>query len=184
MKKIMVLCFVLIFLFSSTTVMAAKVEDEIPTKVKVISQSGMAEGLCLTVIDLECNEVVILFYYRAVSGLIRGKLQLSNVVRTGMFVDPDEQVYVIGQDAPFGEEKNQGTNQNNYEQWPKWYKHKLLECKKRGLGIALPLNPSGHDPRDDPFLEDDINDNHGNGGNRRSGHEHFVFGKVLTLEDL
>ena len=113
MKKIKVLCFVLIFLFSTTAAMAAKAEDEIPTKVKVISQSCLPEGLCLTVIDLECNEVVVLFYTIVGTSLFKGSLKLNNLIRTGMFVEPDEQAYVIGQDAPFVEEKNQGTNQNN-----------------------------------------------------------------------
>lgn len=77
----------------------------------MISQSCMAEGLCLTVIDLENNEVVILFYSVLGSGILKGNLKFTNLVRTGMFVDPDEQGYVTGQNAPFAEEKNQGTDQ-------------------------------------------------------------------------
>lgn len=113
MKKTMVLCLAMILLFCMTASMAAKA-DGIPTKVKVISQSCSAEVLYLTVIDLDCNEVVILCYYPSVSTIVKGKLQHGNVViRTGMFVDPNEQGFVIGQDAPFEEDKDQGTNPNS-----------------------------------------------------------------------
>ena len=116
-KKLMVLCFALLFLFSSTAAMAKKEEVRVPTKVKVISQSSQAEGLYLTVIDLECNEIVILFYWRF-AGLSIGRNWDKDVIRTGMFVEPDEQAYVIGQDAPFVEEKNQGTDQHNMHNDP------------------------------------------------------------------
>ena len=53
-------------------------------------------------------------YYRAPSGLIRGDLKLSNVIRTGMFVDQDEQGIIDGQDAPVTEEDdNDLTKQKN-----------------------------------------------------------------------
>jgi hypothetical protein len=108
MKKIIILCFALLFLFSTTAAMATKEEVRVPTKVKVISQSCMAERLCITVIDLECNEVVVIFYSVLASGLFKGSLKLNNLIRTGMFVEPDEQAYVIGQDAPFVEGNEQG----------------------------------------------------------------------------
>lgn len=112
MKKTLVLCFVLIFLFSTTLTAATNQEEKVPTKVKVISQSCMSEGLCLTVIDLENNEVVIMFYSIIASGLFKGQLKYHNMVRTGMFVEPDEQGNLIGQDAPFTEETSQGTGLN------------------------------------------------------------------------
>lgn len=42
------------------------------------------------------------------------RIQFNNaVIRTGMFVDPNDQGYVIGQDAPFKEDEFQGTDPNN-----------------------------------------------------------------------
>ncbi|HHU51462.1 MAG TPA: hypothetical protein GXZ36_06545 [Firmicutes bacterium] len=115
MKKTMLLCIICLILILSTGAGAfAARGDKIPTRVEVIAQSCMAEGLCLTVVDLDNNEIVVLFYYRAPSGLIRGDLKLSNVIRTGMFVDPDEQGIIDGQDAPVTEEDdNDLTKQKN-----------------------------------------------------------------------
>jgi len=111
-KKIMALFTVVCLLFSITLITAAK--DDLPTNVKVISQSCTKDELYLTVIDLDCNEVVIICYYASISSLVRGKLQLDSlVIRTGMFVEPDEQKYVIGQDATFEEDNDQGKNQNH-----------------------------------------------------------------------
>lgn len=111
MKKTVLMCVVcLILILTTTTGVLAKTEDQIPARVKVISQSCMADGLCLTVIDLDQNEVVILFYSRLSSGIFQGNLKMSNVIRTGMFVDPDEQEVVTGQDAPIVEEEGQSND--------------------------------------------------------------------------
>jgi hypothetical protein len=108
MKKkrlFVIICSVLILALTATGVFAAKKDDKVPTRVKVIAQSCTAAGLCLTVIDLDQNEIVILFYASLPGSPFRTKLELVNIIRTGMFVDPEEQVAIIGQDAPFEEEK-------------------------------------------------------------------------------
>lgn len=108
MKKrrlFVIICLVLILALTATGVFAAKKDNMVPTKVKVIAQSCTAAGLCLTVIDLDRNEIVILFYASLPGSPLRTKLELVNIIRTGMFVDPEEQVAIIGQDAPFAEEK-------------------------------------------------------------------------------
>lgn len=115
MKKNMlpfITCLILILILTTTTGALAAKKDEVPTRVKVIAQSCTADSLCLTVIDLDRNEIVILFYSSLPAGLVKQKLELSNVIRTGMFVDPDEQDTITGQDAPFEEKKEQFQDPN------------------------------------------------------------------------
>lgn len=98
-----IISLILVLILTATGVLAAK--SDIPARVKMIGQSCTAEGLCLTVIDLDRNEIVILFFSCVPGGLVKQKLELTSIIRTGMFVDPEEQEFIIGQDAPFKEKK-------------------------------------------------------------------------------
>jgi hypothetical protein len=70
-----------------------------PKNVKVIGQSCSQNNLFLTLIDLDNNELVILCYSAWAK-----KVQLLDVIRTGSFVNPDEQSSISGKDAPFEED--------------------------------------------------------------------------------
>ena len=70
-----------------------------PKNVKVIGPSCSQDTLFLTLIDLDNNEVVILCY-----SAWANKVQLLDVIRTGSFVNPDEQSSISGKDAPFEED--------------------------------------------------------------------------------
>lgn len=75
-------------------------EKGMPKNVKVIGQSCSQNNLFLTVIDLDNNDVVILSYMAW-----GNDVKLNKVIRTGLFVNPDEQPFISGRDAPFEEEK-------------------------------------------------------------------------------
>lgn len=107
MKKLSIICFTILILIFTTMAVSAKDDNQVPTKVKVLSQSCMQNSLCLTVIDLSNNEVVILHYSFKPESLFKAKFELFDVIRTGMFVNLDEQGMVKGEDAPFEEDKKE-----------------------------------------------------------------------------
>lgn len=102
MKKIIILLLVFILLISTTATVFAGIEEKVPAKVKVIGQSGMSAGLSVTVIDLSNNEIVVLLY--CVKPGFKPEFFLTDVERTGMFVDLNSQNSITGTDAPFGED--------------------------------------------------------------------------------
>lgn len=72
---------------------------KVPEKIKIISQSCNITYLFISAIDLSNNEFIIMVYSHG------GKNSyLENVIRTGTFVDSQEQETVPGTDMPF--EKN------------------------------------------------------------------------------
>lgn len=104
MKKITIIGLVLLLLISTSISVYAKKDLQVPTNVKLISQSCMKDALFVTVIDLSNNEVVILSYYLKPM-LTSPSLQLLDVCRTRMFVNPNEQQPVKGVDAPFSQDE-------------------------------------------------------------------------------
>jgi hypothetical protein len=107
MKKLSIICLTILILIFATVAVFAKDDNQAPTKVKVLSQSCMENSLCLTVIDLSNNEIVILHYSFKPESLFKAKFELFDVIRTGMFVNPDEQGMVKGVDAPFKEDEKE-----------------------------------------------------------------------------
>ena len=94
MKKYFFLIF--IFIIFSSNLFA---EDfEVPKNIKIISQSCTFVSVFITVIDLSNNEIVLLEYGAKANGIAKGKL--VNVIRTGMFANPEKQSFLIGDDAP------------------------------------------------------------------------------------
>lgn len=112
MKKLSIISLAFLILFSTTITAFAKDDKQAPTKVKVLSQSCMENSMCMTVIDLSNNEVVILHYSFKPESLFKAKFELFDVLRTGMFVNPDEQGMVKGVDAPFKEDEKEDEEEN------------------------------------------------------------------------
>lgn len=72
---------------------------EVPKKIKIISQSCNITYLFISAIDLSNSEFIIMIYSHG------GKNSyLENVIRTGTFVNVENQETVPGTDMPF--EKN------------------------------------------------------------------------------
>ena len=94
MKKIICL---IIILFSTVGISFAI--EKAPTNVKFISQSCTMSSLFITVIDLDANEIIILQYH--INGMDVSQYRLSNVIRTGMKIDPNSTNQTTGTDAPF-----------------------------------------------------------------------------------
>ena len=96
MKTIIRLTLTLLLL--QLSIGAFSIDDDIadtlntPKKVLILAQSNDTRGIFLTVIDLNNNELVILFIgtgdyaYGNIS-----RLRLRKVTRTGIFLDPEQQ---------------------------------------------------------------------------------------------
>ena len=97
MKKII---FMIIIITISTFFTFSK-DFEVPKNVKIISQSCAMTSFFVSVIDLSNNEVIIL-EYSTKAGLM-GKL--INLIRTGMFVNPEKQSFLEGKDCPYESQK-------------------------------------------------------------------------------
>ena len=91
MKKI-ILIILCLSLISSFSFAKNKEELVVPKNIKIISQSSDMDQTYITVIDLDNNEVVILVY--------SGTVGLNNVIRTGAFVNPKDQLSFSGKDSP------------------------------------------------------------------------------------
>jgi hypothetical protein len=64
----------------------------LPKKALIISESSTGSGIIYTMIDLENNEMVIVYY--GTNSLIE-YFRLQKVIRTGIILDPEEQKQLI-----------------------------------------------------------------------------------------
>jgi hypothetical protein len=64
----------------------------LPKKALIISESSTTAGIIYTMIDLENNEMVIVYY--GTKSLIE-YFRLQKVIRTGIILDPEKQIRLI-----------------------------------------------------------------------------------------
>lgn len=79
-----------------------------PERIIFVAQSGTADSLYQTVIDLENNELVVLRY---VGTGVRAT-KLTAVVRTGIILDPATVLRISATDAPFPPERRESRQEN------------------------------------------------------------------------
>ena len=99
MKTIIKITFLLMFLQISTQAFCTGDPEKdtlnAPKKVLILTQSYEPRGITFTVIDLDNNEMVIMFYgtgnyaYGDISNF-----KLRKVLRTGMIIDPEQQTKI------------------------------------------------------------------------------------------
>ena len=76
-----------------------------PKKALILSQSFEAKGIYFTVMDLENNEMVILFYGTNYSYGDFSYFRLRKVLRTGIILDPERQKQISIYDGNIRGEK-------------------------------------------------------------------------------